>query len=127
MLALGRIRSLFNYPAVIFAGGLVGYGSVGGVEVLVVEGGEGEQPACALAPVSEVATAVLKGAVGLEPPDGDGFGAAVQVDASLSLVEFDVSSPAKRHRGLEVPAPILVDGSFSSGRPSGRPSDLLVS
>ena len=66
---------------------------------------------------------MLKGAVGLEPPDGDGFGAAEQVVASLSQVEFDVSSPAKRHRGPEVPAPSLVDGSV----PPGRPSDLLVS
>ena len=89
----------------------------------MVEGGEDEQPAGALAPVSEVATAVLKGAVGLEPPDGDGFGAAEQVDASLSQVEFDVSSPATRHRGPEVPAPSLVDGSVFPG----RPSDLLVS
>ena len=102
------------------AGGLVGDGSVGGVEVLVVEGGEGEQPAGA---VSEVATAELKGAVGLEPPEGEGFGAAGQVEASLSLVEFDVSSPAKRHRGPEVPAPSLVDSSVFPG----RPSDLLVS
>ena len=46
----------------------------------MVEGGE--QPAGALAPVSEVAPAVLIGTVGLEPPDGDGFGAAEQVDVS---------------------------------------------
>ena len=93
------------------------------MQVLLVEGGEGEQPAGVLVPASAVTTVELKGAVGLEPPEGEGFGAAGQVEASLSQVEFDVSSPAKRHRGPEVPAPSLVDGSVSPG----RPSDLLVS
>ena len=47
------------------AGGPVGVGFVDGVQVLLVEGGEGEQPAGVLVPASAVTTVELKGAVGL--------------------------------------------------------------